>query len=121
MNMGTYQKESAISLVEDVEPEDPEADVEEVLKKQNKHDLLCPNCNSCISRRVILRKRRQRVPRFRPVIPILLQEDLLAPVASCAHLSSPLMVTEDRKSDFDILKSIVYGGLIESIASLVVI
>ncbi|GFP94304.1 membrane protein of er body-like protein [Phtheirospermum japonicum] len=36
-------------------------DVEQVLKKQNTHDLYCPNCNSCITRRVILRKRKRRV------------------------------------------------------------
>ncbi|KAJ6672978.1 MEMBRANE PROTEIN OF ER BODY-LIKE PROTEIN, partial [Salix viminalis] len=35
-----------------------EFDVEKVLEKQNTHDLYCPNCNSCITRRVILRKRR---------------------------------------------------------------
>ncbi|KZV21590.1 membrane protein of ER body-like protein [Dorcoceras hygrometricum] len=34
-------------------------DVETVLQKQNTHDLYCPNCNSCITRRVILRKRKR--------------------------------------------------------------
>lgn len=39
--------------------------VEEVLEKQNTHDLYCPNCNSCITRRVILRPRRRRVKNIR--------------------------------------------------------
>ncbi|KAL7106742.1 hypothetical protein ACP275_06G012000 [Erythranthe tilingii] len=36
-------------------------DVEKVLQEQNTHDLYCPNCNSCITRRVILRKRKRRI------------------------------------------------------------
>ncbi|KAI7748354.1 hypothetical protein M8C21_012992 [Ambrosia artemisiifolia] len=39
-----------------------EYDVETVLKKQDTHDLFCPNCNSCITKRVILRKRKRRIP-----------------------------------------------------------
>ncbi|KAI3457896.1 hypothetical protein Pfo_014559 [Paulownia fortunei] len=38
-----------------------ELDVERVLQKQTTHDLYCPNCNSCITRRVILRKRKRRI------------------------------------------------------------
>ncbi|GAA0147846.1 transporter [Lithospermum erythrorhizon] len=36
-----------------------EIDLEKVLQKQKTHDLYCPNCNSCITRRVILRKRKR--------------------------------------------------------------
>ncbi|KAJ8633537.1 hypothetical protein MRB53_026873 [Persea americana] len=36
-----------------------EMDVEKVLEEQDTHDLYCPNCNSCITKRVILRKRKQ--------------------------------------------------------------
>ncbi|KAL2550892.1 membrane protein of ER body-like protein [Forsythia ovata] len=38
-----------------------ELDVERVLQKQTSHDLYCPNCNSCITRRVILRKRKRNI------------------------------------------------------------
>ncbi|XP_073297823.1 membrane protein of ER body-like protein isoform X3 [Primulina huaijiensis] len=38
-----------------------EIDVEQVLQKQTTHDLYCPNCNSCITRRVILRKRKRGI------------------------------------------------------------
>lgn len=38
-----------------------EIDVEQVLQKQTTHDLYCPNCNSCVTRRVILRKRKRRI------------------------------------------------------------
>ncbi|XP_073131411.1 membrane protein of ER body-like protein isoform X2 [Henckelia pumila] len=48
------------SIHED-ELEETEADVERLLQKQTTHDLYCPNCNSCITRRVILRKRNRRV------------------------------------------------------------
>ncbi|XAR52107.1 hypothetical protein NMG60_11020010 [Bertholletia excelsa] len=57
----------AITQLDDIEPikesdkEFSEFDVERVLEKQNTHDLYCPNCNSCITRRVILRKRKRRI------------------------------------------------------------
>ncbi|KAJ6851195.1 membrane protein of ER body-like protein isoform X3 [Iris pallida] len=38
-----------------------EFDVERVLEEQETHDLYCPNCNSCITKRVILRKRKRIV------------------------------------------------------------
>ena len=47
-----------LDLIEELDPEMTEFDVEKVLEKQNTHDLYCPNCNSCITRRVILRRRR---------------------------------------------------------------
>ncbi|KAJ6376260.1 hypothetical protein OIU77_001092 [Salix suchowensis] len=47
-----------LDLIEEIDHEMTEFDVEKVLEKQNTHDLYCPNCNSCITRRVILRKRR---------------------------------------------------------------
>jgi DNA-directed RNA polymerase subunit RPC12/RpoP len=36
-----------------------ELDLEKVLEEQVTHDLYCPNCNSCITRRVILKKRKR--------------------------------------------------------------
>lgn len=52
---------AAINLVSESDHEVTELDVEGVLKKQNTHDLYCPNCNSCITRRVILRKRKRKL------------------------------------------------------------
>ncbi|KAG0453201.1 hypothetical protein HPP92_025865 [Vanilla planifolia] len=39
-----------------------ELDLEKVLEEQETYDLLCPNCRSCITRRVILRKRKRSIP-----------------------------------------------------------
>ncbi|KAF5177651.1 membrane protein of ER body-like protein [Thalictrum thalictroides] len=36
-------------------------DVERVIEEQDTHDLYCPKCNSCITKRVILRKRKRRI------------------------------------------------------------
>lgn len=36
-------------------------DLERILEEQDTHDLYCPNCNSCITKRVILRKRKRSV------------------------------------------------------------
>lgn len=36
-------------------------DVERVMKEQNAYDLFCPNCKSCITKRVILRKRKRSI------------------------------------------------------------
>ncbi|KAJ9546346.1 hypothetical protein OSB04_018889 [Centaurea solstitialis] len=49
-------------VIKDGEDEIAEFDVETVIKKQETHDLFCPNCNSCITKRVILRKRKRRIP-----------------------------------------------------------
>ncbi|KAI3950619.1 hypothetical protein MKW92_021121 [Papaver armeniacum] len=39
-----------------------EWDVERVIEEQETHDLICPNCKACITKRVILRKRKRSVP-----------------------------------------------------------
>ncbi|WOK95362.1 membrane protein of ER body-like protein [Canna indica] len=36
-----------------------EFDLQRILEEQDTHDLYCPNCNSCITKRVILRKRKR--------------------------------------------------------------
>ncbi|WCJ27551.1 Vacuolar iron transporter (VIT) family protein [Euphorbia peplus] len=46
-----------LNSIEEVDQGDTEFDVEKVLEKQNTHDLYCPNCKSCITRRVILRRK----------------------------------------------------------------
>lgn len=53
---------SEIQLIKEGDDEINEFDVETVLKKQDTHDLFCPNCKSCITKRVILRKRKRRIP-----------------------------------------------------------
>ncbi|KAI8031079.1 Membrane protein of ER body-like protein [Camellia lanceoleosa] len=50
-----------IEQIKDSDQEFTELDVERVLEKQDTHDLYCPNCNSCITRRVILRKRKRKI------------------------------------------------------------
>ncbi|XP_059667358.1 membrane protein of ER body-like protein isoform X2 [Cornus florida] len=50
-----------INLVKESHQEITELDIESVLEKQDTHDLYCPNCNSCITRRVILRKRKHKI------------------------------------------------------------
>lgn len=49
------EEEVDIDDVEDYE-------VEKVLDKQETHDLFCPNCNSCITKRVVLKKRKRKIP-----------------------------------------------------------
>ncbi|CAN8326174.1 unnamed protein product, partial [Cochlearia groenlandica] len=36
-------------------------DVEKVLDNQETHDLFCPNCNSCITKRVVLKRRKRKI------------------------------------------------------------
>ncbi|CAH9110091.1 unnamed protein product, partial [Cuscuta europaea] len=50
----------AVDEITDSEIDPNDYDVESVLQKQNTHDLYCPNCYSCITRRVILRKRKRK-------------------------------------------------------------
>lgn len=46
--------------LEDFDQRLRELDVEVVLAKQETHDLFCPNCKSCITKKVILKKRKRR-------------------------------------------------------------
>ncbi|KAJ0251528.1 Membrane protein of ER body-like protein [Hirschfeldia incana] len=47
---------------EEVDVDDVEDyNVEKVLDNQETHDLFCPNCNSCITKRVILKKRKRKM------------------------------------------------------------
>ncbi|KAJ6677466.1 MEMBRANE PROTEIN OF ER BODY-LIKE PROTEIN [Salix viminalis] len=56
-----------LDLIEETDQEVTELDVEKVLEKQNTHDLFCPNCNSCITRRVILRRRTKKILKARRI------------------------------------------------------
>ncbi|MCL7025212.1 hypothetical protein MKW94_023381, partial [Papaver nudicaule] len=55
-----------VQEVEEVEESNKEEviewDVERVIKEQDTHDLICPNCKACITERVILRKRKRPIP-----------------------------------------------------------
>ncbi|XXG67024.1 hypothetical protein AAC387_Pa06g0462 [Persea americana] len=70
-----------------------EMDFERVLEEQETHDLYCPNCNSCITKRVILRKRKRVVRDLKfdakreKIQPLLLQSDDVetSPDASVAN------------------------------------
>ncbi|XP_054788927.1 membrane protein of ER body-like protein [Prosopis cineraria] len=48
-------------LIEEIDQQLKELNVEAVLAKQETHDLFCPNCNSCITKRIILRKRKRTI------------------------------------------------------------
>ncbi|XP_021858836.1 uncharacterized protein [Spinacia oleracea] len=45
---------------QEVEPEVDEYDVEKVVQNQETHDFFCPNCKSCITKRVILKRRKRK-------------------------------------------------------------
>ncbi|XP_047075184.1 membrane protein of ER body-like protein isoform X2 [Lolium rigidum] len=78
--------------VTEVQPEIEEYDLEKILDQQETHDLYCPNCKSCITRRVILRKRKRRA---RPTTPteqpkrLHTQEAPLAPTPESGGQEAP--------------------------------
>ncbi|MCI29927.1 vacuolar iron transporter-like protein, partial [Trifolium medium] len=45
----------------EIDQQEKEFDVELVIAKQETHDLYCPNCKSCITKRVILKKRKRNI------------------------------------------------------------
>ncbi|XP_047178884.1 membrane protein of ER body-like protein isoform X3 [Vigna umbellata] len=55
----TSAKDAPNLIKEEIDQPREEFDVEAVLEKQETHDLFCPNCNSCITKRVILKKRKR--------------------------------------------------------------
>ncbi|XP_019417205.1 PREDICTED: membrane protein of ER body-like protein isoform X2 [Lupinus angustifolius] len=52
------------NLTKEIDQQLEDLNVEAVLAKQETHDLFCPNCNSCITKRVILRKRKRNIPKL---------------------------------------------------------
>ncbi|XP_057800606.1 membrane protein of ER body-like protein isoform X2 [Salvia miltiorrhiza] len=54
-------KPAETELINEDDLEITESDVERVIQKQTTHDLYCPNCKSCITKRVILSKRKRRI------------------------------------------------------------
>lgn len=72
--------------------EETEYDVESVLEKQNTHDLFCPNCKSCITKRVILRRKRRKVRNLRYRIKV----DKVEQAATSASNSEPVITADDR-------------------------
>ncbi|GAV69110.1 VIT1 domain-containing protein [Cephalotus follicularis] len=57
--------DAEVGIIEGIDEDIIELDIERVLQKQNTHDLYCPNCNSCITRRVILRRRKPKIRSLR--------------------------------------------------------
>ncbi|KAK6135173.1 hypothetical protein DH2020_031069 [Rehmannia glutinosa] len=57
----TEIESAEVDVINGDDVEVTELDVERVIQKQTTHDLYCPNCNSCITKRVILRKRKRRI------------------------------------------------------------
>ncbi|XP_057534515.1 uncharacterized protein LOC130812716 isoform X4 [Amaranthus tricolor] len=51
------------------EPEGEEFDVERVMKEQKTHDMYCPNCNKCITDRVILKRRKRKIREISKDVP----------------------------------------------------
>ncbi|KAG8381640.1 hypothetical protein BUALT_Bualt06G0142600 [Buddleja alternifolia] len=60
-NSSNEIESAEVDLINEDDLDETDYDVESVIQKQNTHDLYCPNCNSCITRRVILRKRKRRI------------------------------------------------------------
>ncbi|XP_012568424.1 membrane protein of ER body-like protein isoform X3 [Cicer arietinum] len=62
VNFHEETKNESNNLIKEIEQqEEKEFDVELILSKQDTHDLFCPNCKSCITKRVILKKRKRNV------------------------------------------------------------
>ncbi|XP_038711111.1 membrane protein of ER body-like protein isoform X2 [Tripterygium wilfordii] len=55
-----------VDFTEEIDQEGDDYDIERVIEKQNTHDLYCPNCHSCITRKVILRRRKLKIRGRKP-------------------------------------------------------
>ncbi|ANM66361.1 Vacuolar iron transporter (VIT) family protein [Arabidopsis thaliana] len=77
-------------IEEEVDFEDVEYhDVENMMDKQETHDLYCPNCDSCITKKVILKRRKRKIRRHE-------LGDSKRP-----HLTEPLFHSEDNLPSLD--------------------
>ncbi|KAM7267492.1 hypothetical protein ACFE04_009658 [Oxalis oulophora] len=62
---GKQQQDVAVEIIAETDEEIIDLNVKNVIAKQNAYDLVCPNCHACITRTVILRKRKPKVQYFR--------------------------------------------------------
>ncbi|KAJ0035302.1 hypothetical protein Pint_26519 [Pistacia integerrima] len=99
-------------LIEEIDPELTEFDVEEVIKKQDTHDLVCPKCKSCITRTVILVRKKK--PKFvvtiggrnktkpirKPEAPLDVREDTEHTFSNVHPKTEPLI--DKRKTEEDV-------------------
>ncbi|MFS7938253.1 putative Ccc1 family protein [Helianthus anomalus] len=88
-----------------------EYDVETILKKQDTHDLFCPNCNSCITKRVILRKRKRRIPvpgadgkRNKPETPVSSESNVVLADSTDDHVQPPTSNEYDHRREPDVFR-----------------
>ncbi|KAG5252062.1 membrane protein of ER body [Salix suchowensis] len=100
--------------------------LESVYKKDVAHEFYCPNCNSCIQKVIILGNEEGSTWFFSDSL--LIDEDT-GPEAVTSPDTVILLDSTERTTGselrgakiFEIVKSIVYGGLIGSIKSLTVV
>ncbi|XP_057822787.2 uncharacterized protein LOC131035158 [Cryptomeria japonica] len=52
-------RENQIRILENSALEGKVEDIVKILKEQQSHDVICPNCGACITERIILRKRKR--------------------------------------------------------------
>ncbi|KAJ0570495.1 putative Ccc1 family protein [Helianthus annuus] len=88
-----------------------EYDVETILKKQDTHDLFCPNCNSCITKRVILRKRKRRIPvpgadgkRNKPETPVSSESNVVLADSTDDQVQPPTSNEYDPQREPDVFR-----------------
>jgi len=55
------ENKQELNSIKEIDQQEKEFDVELVIAKQETHDLYCPNCKSCITKRVILKKRKRNI------------------------------------------------------------
>uniref|UniRef100_A0ACD5ZQK0 Uncharacterized protein n=1 Tax=Avena sativa TaxID=4498 RepID=A0ACD5ZQK0_AVESA len=73
----------------EAQPEIEEYDLQKILNRQETHDVYCPNCNSCITGRVILKKRKRTVGPATPDEPPKRAHPEEAPVAPAPESVGP--------------------------------
>lgn len=64
----------------EVEPEVEEFDVERVIQNQETHDFFCPNCHSCITKRVILKRRKRKIQDISKDESVAKEDGILTPM-----------------------------------------
>ncbi|KAF8045905.1 hypothetical protein N665_4220s0001 [Sinapis alba] len=102
------------------------SNLETLLAIQEKYELYCPRCTSCAPRKVILKKMEHGKPVDLKPYESSDIEEIQPPVKP--HVLETLIENDDQKDKkkgdiftVELLKSTVYGGLTETITSLVVV
>ncbi|CAN8252174.1 unnamed protein product [Cochlearia groenlandica] len=120
LTLESDEKSNLETLLALQETSEEKSNLKNLLALQETYEIYCPSCSSSITKRLILKERKhENEVDFKPNVPVLDES------CEIEEIEPPVKVQNkpdlERFTTVELLKSIVYGGITETIASLVVV